>query len=436
MSETSRTTLPTGTEPEDAAIRAYVWAYPLLLACTVRQNLTREMTLPAAERERFAGAPLGRIGHQRALSDPTFRVGVAPNVDTLYSVGWFDLADGPLDLDLPDLGDRYYTVQIGFADTTSVAVGQSTHGGQLPRVRVRAPWHVASEHAVEIVSPHRQVMIAIRMLVEPTEPGGSARVHALQDAVRGRQDSSQAVAHAPLPDVGDVRQADSSRTFVTDLRRILQDWPPADVPADIRSDLAVTGLDDPGRDQEAPWVTAAADRGRQLVQKAVSSLGRHVDGWTTNLRGVDFGDDWLLRAAVAAAQIYIVPATEAIYPVAEVDVQGRRLHGSRRYRLTFGPDSLPPADHFWSLTMYHAEGLLVDNAIDRYAIGDRTPGLVRDAGGGLTLDVSATEPPHGSANWLPCPPGGFRLMLRVYGPRAECRDGSWSPPPVTPVDGA
>lgn len=418
---------------DDAAIRTYVWAYPLLLACTVRQNLTHEDALPQAERERFAGAPLGRIGHQRALSDPTFRVGVAPNVDTLYSVGWFDLADGPLDLDLPDLGDRYYTVQVGFADTTSVAVGQSTHGRQLPPLHVRAPWHATSDRDLEIVSPHRQVMVAIRMLVEPSIPGDLDRVHALQDAVTSHQDTSCSVDHSPLPDVDDVRQPGSSGSFVADLRRMLQDWPSSEVPADIRADLAATGLDDPARELDPAWAARVADRGRQLVLDAVSSLGRRADGWTTNLRGVDFGEDWLLRAAVAAAQIYIVPATEAVYPVAEADASGRRLHGAHRYRITFRADSLPPADHFWSLTMYHAEGLLVDNELDRYAIGDRTPGLVRDTDGGLTIDVSASEPRRGRANWLPCPPGGFRLMLRIYGPRPRCRDGSWSPPPVVEV---
>lgn len=414
--------------------RAYVWAHPLLLACTVRQNLTRDVALPPAERDRFAGAPLGRMGHQRALSDPSFRVGVAPNVDTLYSVGWFDLAGGPVDLDLPDLGERYYTVQIGFADTTSVAVGRSTHGPQLPALRIRAPWHDAGGSDLEILSPHRQVMVAIRMLVEPSVPEDLARVHALQDAVRCRQDTARDLGRPPLPEVGDVRQADSDHTFVRDLRRVLRDWPSEDVPAEVRADLVATGLDDPDRDLETSWVVQTVGRGRRLVQEAVSSLGHRSHGWTTNLRGVDFGDDWLLRAAVAAAQIYIVPATEAVYPVAETDGQGRRLHGAHRYRLTFGPASLPPADHFWSLTTYHAAGLLVDNPIDRYAIGDRTPGLLRDPDGGLTIDVAATEPPRGRANWLPCPADGFRLMMRLYGPRSQCRDGSWTPPPVTRVD--
>ena len=37
---------------------------------------------------------------------------------------------------------------------------------------------------------------------------------------------------------------------------------------------------------------------------------------------------------------------------------------------------MPPVDAFWSLTMYNVPRfLLVANPIDRYSIGDRTPGL-------------------------------------------------------------
>ncbi|MBJ7349849.1 MAG: DUF1214 domain-containing protein, partial [Rhodococcus sp.] len=45
-----------------------------------------------------------------------------------------------------------------------------------------------------------------------------------------------------------------------------------------------------------------------------------------------------------------------------------------------------------------------------------------------TVRVQNSCPTNGNtANWLPCPPGGFRLMLRLYGPKPDSR---WSPPPV------
>lgn len=85
----------------------------------------------------------------------------------------------------------------------------------------------------------------------------------------------------------------------------------------------------------------------------------------------------MLRAAVAMAQIFVDPIEEASYLVAEVGEQGESLDGKRRrYAVTFAPHDPPPAGAFWSLTVYHRPGLLVDNALDRYAVGDRTPGLL------------------------------------------------------------
>jgi hypothetical protein len=49
--------------------------------------------------------------------------------------------------------------------------------------------------------------------------------------------------------------------------------------------------------------------------------------------------------------------------------------GTHEYRLHFDPGRTPPANAFWSLTMYDAHRYLVENPIHRYAIRDRTPGL-------------------------------------------------------------
>ena len=118
-------------------MRVHAWGYPLVFAARLRQNMTLTPVPMDSATSRSAAAPINTFGHQRLLSDATYRVGVAPNVDTLYSVAWVDLADGPVVLDTPDFSDRYYSFQVGFADSSSLAVGHRTHGAKLLRVTLR-----------------------------------------------------------------------------------------------------------------------------------------------------------------------------------------------------------------------------------------------------------------------------------------------------------
>jgi hypothetical protein len=72
---------------------------------------------------------------------------------------------------------------------------------------------------------------------------------------------------------------------------------------------------------------------------------------------------------------------------------------------------------------------LVDNPIDRYSIGDRTPRLAYDADGGLTLSIQHdAPPPERASNWLPAPAGAFNMVLRTYLPAQEIIEQTWVPP--------
>ena len=84
--------------------------------------------------------------------------------------------------------------------------------------------------------------------------------------------------------------------------------------------------------------------------------------------------------------------------------------------------------------MYDKDSYLVDNAINRYALGDRSD-LAFAEDGSLTVFIQSNPPDHADAsNWLPAPAeGGFKLALRLYAPKPEVADGSWVPPPVEPT---
>lgn len=118
-----------------------------------------------------------------------------------------------------------------------------------------------------------------------------------------------------------------------------------------------------------------------------------------------------------------------------MDGDNQPLNGERRHELRL--PAPPPVDAFWSLTMYDAHKLyLVENPINRYSIGDRTPGLQYGADGSLTIYMQKDSPgADKESNWLPTPQqGAFRPIMRLYQPRQPILDGSYSLPAITRVD--
>ena len=78
---------------------------------------------------------------------------------------------------------------------------------------------------------------------------------------------------------------------------------------------------------------------------------------------------------------------------------------------------------------------LVENAIDRWSISDRTPDLNYDEDGGLTITLSY-ERPTAATNWLPVPAGPYLLGLRVYEGHDEVVNCAWFPPALEPTTSA
>jgi hypothetical protein len=87
-------------EAREAAVEAYVYAYPLVLMDATRRVSTNGDTGMRRPANQFANVP--------AFPDATFTDVVRANVDTLYSSLWFDVSQEPLVIAVPDAGGRYY----------------------------------------------------------------------------------------------------------------------------------------------------------------------------------------------------------------------------------------------------------------------------------------------------------------------------------------
>ncbi len=441
-------------DPYLLAVRAYVWGYALVEATRNRQVFTSPDDPLAPRPPTSAGAPLNSIGHQRRLSDPTLEHGVAPNVDTLYSLAWLDLRDEAFVLETPDFGSRYYTFQMAYGDTASdVSLGMRTHGCRLPPVFIAGPdeRRPAPPGTVAVRCHTRYFLIAGRILVRPDDLADHEAVYGLQSRIDVRPLSSYLVGSRgpnPVPEQRLLDEhADSVDSGLLPLQRVgnvLRDWIVLPQERPLVDSFRAIGLTPESGFQPGPLPSAVTREiarglvdGAELVERKRHDLGQNVNGWTINYKGPRFADDYLLRSAVAKEQIYVTVAEEALYPVAVVDATGSPLTGEYAYRITFAAGAFPPVDAFWSITMYADHGPLVVNPIDRYAIGDRTAGLVIGSDGSLAVQVQNAPPSSTSrVNWLPAPKGHFRLMMRMYVPRPDALNGSWVPPPIERVSPA
>lgn len=428
------------------AARAYVWGFPLVEAAKIRLHLTRPAD-PFGERlPSEAGGPINRFGHGRILADPSNKVGVGPNNDTLYSNAAFDLDAGPFVVMTPDFGARYYTFQIALPDSSTIAsLGQRTHGAQLPPLFVHGAKYggPVPEGMIPVTGPDRYLTIFGRTLVEGEDD--LPIVRALQDQIRVYRYADG--PDSPQPEPTPQRQLatpekaqDKDLLFLEHLGTVLADMNlnPQDralVETFGKVGLSPTGVFDLSAlstEQRAEIARGLRD-GANIVRRASERLGVTVGGWAINYRGPRFGDDYLLRAAVAKDQIFVTLPEEAIYPNARLDKGGEPLSGKHEYEIRFDGDKLPPVNAFWSITMYNDKGAMVENPIRRYSIGDRTPGLVREADGSIVIRLSHSQPSQAGGNWLPAPQGPFYLMMRLYIPRPKIIERQWAPPGIDKI---
>ena len=106
--------------------------------------------------------------HAPASSPKVATTGV--NHDTLLTVGWLDLSQGPLVLHVPDMNDRYYSVQFTdpLRNTNFAYVGKRATGTQEGDYLITRPgWKGQAPGGMKLISsPNNSVLLVGRVLVE------------------------------------------------------------------------------------------------------------------------------------------------------------------------------------------------------------------------------------------------------------------------------
>lgn len=433
----------------EVAREAYVFFFPMLMGYRFLFGSFLAPGLPSHM------VPVNTLGGQPRTLDPSFRDVITPNADTPYSMAGLDLRAEPMVLSVPEVTDRFYHFQledlwghnVGYIGVRSTGTGAGSYLLAGPGWQGEVPADVAGvlRFETDVV-----FVIGRTQLLGPDDVETCGRIMAAYDlrplsAHLGTAPEVSAAFDWPVWD--DAASRDERFIgFVNALLRLCEPFHPDDVPRLQRfarigvgpgQPFDPTALDESTRQA----VRAGVARAREAIEAKAGQLGRSANGWSVS---EVFGDrDWyqgdhLLRAAGAMIGWGGNDASEALYPIARTDADGHPLHGTHRYQLTLATP--PPAEAFWSITMYDTSydgtaGYLVANPIGRYLVNSTTEGLVRGEGGSLTIHIQHDEPdtPEGRANWLPAPDGDFYLVLRLYLPDQAALDGTWQPPPIIPA---
>jgi len=229
---------------------------------------------------------------------------------------------------------------------------------------------------------------------------------------------------------------------------LLKTNPPSAEDAPMVAKLAKIGIV-PGQDFDASKLDPAVAKGiaaspkpgqdkiaDYLKEALVTGDAKDEHGWLFFKNTGLYGTGYRNRAMIAWYGLGANRPQDAVYPTSEGPSLLKKYNGANKYVAHFNKGELPPANAFWSITMYDKDYFFVPNAINRYTVSSRNK-FKANADGSIDLYVQKESPGKDKEqNWLPAPAGEFVLMMRLYWPSEKSPsilDGTWKPPQVKEV---
>lgn len=431
------------------ATDAYIYGYPLVTMEMTRRIMTN-MATPEGNR-----APMGQFAKAREYPNASFRDVTAPNADTLYTTAWIDVGKEPWVLSIPDMKGRYFLLPMldGWTNVFQVPGSRTTGMGAQTYAITGPEWSGSLPAGVkEYKSPTGLVWILGRIYCTGTKDDYVA-VHAAQDEFKLAPLSSYGKAYVPpagkVDPTIDMKKAVREQVngmdataYFTLLAQLMKANPPAASDAAALARFAKIGLVS-GKEFDASKLSADFAKripeiafDRIMLQFKVNKDVQHIDGWNFTTKTGLYGTDYLMRALITAIGLGANRPQDAVYPTSLKDASDRAYEGANNYVIHFDKGQTPPAEGFWSITMYDAGYFFVANPINRYSISARE-NLKANADGSIDLYIQKDSPgADKESNWLPAPAGKFILMMRLYWPKENTPsilDGTWTIPPVKKV---
>jgi hypothetical protein len=386
------------------------------------------------------------------LKDHTMQDIARPNNDTLYIGAMLDLRKEPVILDIPAFDSKYVSLMVTAYDHY-VNVPMTTRRGDFGEPEKVLFYTARTEgytgEPVEGVDRLFEasgdfVSAVFRVMPHTNEPERFARIMEQMQSVslmtlsELRGEAAKPIDDISFPQVG-VTDAD---IFGNNLLEVMQFVfnhvtfdPENDLDQGVLAAYEPIGVS-PGKSFD-PSITEAFDgeRFRAAAEKIVAeNLALLKDpGTSARLAPLQFQPkgktDLETLVAVSVIGPIGLPREEAMYP-AVTTADGEPMNALNDYVIRMSADDLPPAQAFWSLTLYDtANGFFIPNDRKKYSVGENA-GMKLNADGGIEIHVAADEPEGvPEENWLPInrKDEALDVIMRIYAPDLEEME-TWTAP--------
>lgn len=426
------------------AVEAYKFFYP---------TVSMVMNFEALD---TYGAAVNR-GLLIQLSTPA-AVTLTQNSDTPYGMGWIDVAQEPMVIDVPAgptmgvVNDAYfqYVTDLGL-------VGEE--GGAGARYLFLGPDHageIPEGYLVRRMRSNRALLATRAPLPDPDQ--GKALLRELRIyplSMAADPAPTEFVDTSDIPVVANPCTVDGTFEVWQVLKRALDGDVPSREYYNALGMLADLGIRkgvpfDPDERMVDILTEAARMADEQLVVAAFASeaperlvwpdrrwewlVSSEGDGgyYERDFLRLSMRERWFYQATLETPKMFMHQAgSGSVYWLGNLDEHGEPLDGGESYRLRV--PSPVPASQFWSVTVYDLHTRSEIHAPQfKPLITSLRDQLVPDGSGDVVLHFGPNPPADAAAPWVQTVPGAqWFAYFRMYGPQEAAFDGSWKPSDFT-----
>lgn len=425
--------------PDSIAIKtlqdAFRWGYPMM-AMTLNNSMQYESTLNA-------------FYNMKKAADEKSQLDKGFNAETLYSAGALDLSTEPVVLSMPAVGDRFvvFPVQDAWGNIDNV-IGTRTEGNNGGNYLISGPgWKGEVPKGMK----HFEVKTNVAFL-----PGRSM-VKSAEDAKEYAKNIQDKFTITPLSRWGkgspnpnrdsekDPLVPDPSKSYsniianmsvgeyFNKLNELLTKNPPYDYDKPVLEQFGRLGIGAGLKFDTTKLSQAVKDSLTKFikndpVESAKFFAARGLNSETAKFTS-KFGTNYYERYLQLFGGIGGNLPEDAKYFWLKKDSEGIDLNGVNKYKVHFEASQIPKTKAFWSLTLYNSDFYLPQNLPMNRHVRNSNSGMVKNPDGSLDVYLQPESPGKKlENNWLPTPPEGYFIILRIYWANEDILNGTWKQP--------